>query len=657
MKIFGKVVAYQAACAILLGTAAPLCSVSARSDSSEKEEVIYVMCDAGGSVNEVYAVNIFGEGNITDYGKYTSPKLLNAEGKVNQKGDKITFRSDVPKAYMQGTLENAEIPWLISIKYFLDGKEISPDEIGGKSGDLEIKFSTKENKECKGNFFKSYALQASFSLDTKFCTDITASGATAANAGSKKQLSYTILPGKETDYSIKAKVVNFEMPSVSINGVKINMDLDIDKSKVTNETKKLTDSVKQLDDGASELSDGAKKLKDGGKSVKTGTTSLSDGAQKLSDSLKQLDEGISSVQSGLNTLDSQSGELNNGSLAVKNALETIRASLGEVSADTEKLTQLTSSSGAIMSSISIMNDSVHKLSAATSFDHYKLSMKIEGLDVDAVIASNDQTAELLKQKIAQLKTEKEAAAAAGMDTSVYDQQTELMTQLLQSTEANKAVINSAQQYYDSVAANIAELDGAMAKLTENYVQFNEGIKTFVNSISSMLVDLSRLSEGINTLADSYSDLDSGINQYTSGVSQINAGFGTIKSGVSALAQGSRTLCEGAGSLDDGVSQLYSGISDLCDGTDQLSKGTGEFRKETDGIDDEIFDKIDDLLSEMTGSDTETESFVSEKNENVTSVQFVIKTDAVELPKDEPVKNEKKEKTSFWQKIIKLFKKS
>ena len=60
---------------------------------------------------------------------------------------------------------------------------------------------------------------------------------------------------------------------------------------------------------------------------------------------------------------------------------------------------------------------------------------------------------------------------------------------------------------------------------------------------------------------------------------------------------------------------------------------------------------------MTGSDSETESFVSEKNENVTSVQFVIKTDAVEIPKDEPVKEEKKEKVSFWQKIVRLFKKS
>lgn len=657
MKLSGKALSYSTACAILLSMAAPTGSVSARADSSEKEEVIYVMCDAGGSINEVYAVNIFGEGNITDYGKYTSPKLLNTEAKVSQKGDKITFKSDVPKAYMQGTLENAEIPWIISIKYFLDGEEISPEKIGGKSGDLEIKFSTKENKACKGNFFKSYALQASFSLDTKFCTDIIASGATAANAGREKQLSYTILPGKETNYSIKAKVVNFEMPSVSINGVKINMDLDIDKSKVTKETKKLTDSVKKLDDGASELSDGAKKLKDGGQSVKTGTTSLSDGAVKLSDSLKQLEDGINSVQNGLSSLDSQSSGLNNGSAAVREALGTIRSSLGSISADTEKLTQLTSSSGAIMSSISLMNDSVHKLSAAASFDHYKLAMKIEGLDVDAVISANDQTSKLLEQNIAKLKSDMETAAAAGTDTSYYEQQIALLTQLLQGNEANKAVISSAQKYYDTVSGNIGELDASMNKLSESYAQFNEGIKQFVNSLSTMLVDLSKLSEGINRLADSYSSLDSGINQYTSGVSQINSGFGAIISGVSALAAGSRTLCEGAGSLDSGVSQLYSGISELCDGTDTLSKGTGEFRKETDGIDDEIFDKIDDLLSEMTGTNEDTESFVSDKNENVTSVQFVIKTDAVEIPKEEPVKAEKKEKTSFWQKIVKLFKKS
>lgn len=84
-----------------------------------KEEVIYIMSDAGDSVNGVYAVNIFGKGDVIDYGNYTDVKLLNTNDAVTVDGYKITFSTDSEKAYCQGTLTNTEIPWNISIKYSL----------------------------------------------------------------------------------------------------------------------------------------------------------------------------------------------------------------------------------------------------------------------------------------------------------------------------------------------------------------------------------------------------------------------------------------------------------------------------------------------------------------------------------------------------------
>ena len=108
--------------------------------------------------------------------------MLNTTDKLNQNGDRITFSSSADKVYYQGTMKSTVIPWNISIRYFLDGKEYSAEEIAGKSGALEINFSVSKNESCRGSFYEDYALQASFTLDTDRCQNIVSSGATVANA-------------------------------------------------------------------------------------------------------------------------------------------------------------------------------------------------------------------------------------------------------------------------------------------------------------------------------------------------------------------------------------------------------------------------------------------------------------------------------------------
>ena len=67
--------------------------------TGEKEEVVYVMTDAKGDVESVNVVNIFGKGDVTDYGNYSSVKMLNSTEPITQDGDKITFTSDKEKVY------------------------------------------------------------------------------------------------------------------------------------------------------------------------------------------------------------------------------------------------------------------------------------------------------------------------------------------------------------------------------------------------------------------------------------------------------------------------------------------------------------------------------------------------------------------------------
>lgn len=115
-----------------------------------------------------------------------------------------------------------------------------------------------------------------------------------------------------------------------------------------------------------------------------------------------------------------------------------------------------------------------------------------------------------------------------------------------------------------------------------------------------------------------------------------------------------TLRDGTGELDDGVADLLVGVAGLYDGSGNLKDGTGELRSETDGMDTEISHKIDDMLSSITGDGTEIVSFVSEKNTNIESVQFVMQADSIEIEDVSNTKTEDAEKLTFRQKLLHLF---
>lgn len=233
MKIFKKASSILLAVLLLLNTALPVYAEETQKESTEKEENVYITLSADGSVRDIYVVNIVPGGDVVDYGSYSSIKLLNTTDTINQDGDTVTFSSSAEKVYYQGDLPaDTEIPWIVSIRYFLDGTEYSPDNLAGKSGALEIRFSVTENEKCSGSFYDDYALQVSFTLDTDLCNNITAPDATVANVGSDKQLTYTILPGAGIETAITADVTSFEMDAVSLNGIQMNLSIEVDDEEL-----------------------------------------------------------------------------------------------------------------------------------------------------------------------------------------------------------------------------------------------------------------------------------------------------------------------------------------------------------------------------------------------------------------------------------------
>ena len=706
----------------IVGTtlAMPL-QASAAESIGGKEEVVYVMTDAEGNVESVNAVNIFGKGDVTDYGNYSSVKMLTSTEPITQNGDQITFTTEKDKVYYQGTLEDAQIPWNIRITYTLDGKEISPEELAGQTGALEIHILVTENEKADNTFYDNYALQTAFTMDTAKCENIVAEGATLANVGADKQISYTVLPGKGLDAVIRTDVVDFEMDAAAINGVKLDLNIEIDDSELMDKvaeikdaTTDLNDGAKELKDGASDLQDGAKELHDGAKDLNDGAKDLNNGAKDLNDGAKDLkdgasdlyngvnslDDGINSlksgigtVENGLNTLNGKSSDLTGGSAQMLEALKTIQSSLNNVAVSTEQLQTLTDSSAAIRQGIADLYNGAATLQNAVSYDSYKAAMQANGLDVDALQAKNTETLATMQTQVNDLQAALEQIQSipdyendptlAGNAASL-EAQIATFNNLMQLVAANNGAIQGNESYFAAMGSGAADLVNGLAALQANYEKFDAAIGELVTSLSGLAVNMSTLKAGIDQLVTQYGALNSGIQEYTSGVATIVSGYGELTDGAGKLADGSKELLSGSsdlkqgtvnlydGTVDlyggtvelydgttdlyDGTSDLYDGTSDLYDGTVELQDGTKEFYDKTYDMDTQVQDKIDDMLAEISGSDEPVVSFVSEKNGEVNSVQFVIKTAAIEKEDVEEVVAEEQTQTGFFQKLLALFRK-
>lgn len=155
------------------------------------------------SIYKVYAVNSFDGGDITDYGDFSDVKQLNIDGEITQNGEKSASLHPITKRCLSGNAEKYRKS-IGNLNPFLPRqKGASAEEIAGKSGRLE-KNQVSENERSKTYFYENFALQCSFTLDKKTCKNIAAEGATTAD------------------------VTNYEMPAAQINGIRMNLGLDVD---------------------------------------------------------------------------------------------------------------------------------------------------------------------------------------------------------------------------------------------------------------------------------------------------------------------------------------------------------------------------------------------------------------------------------------------
>ena len=669
MKYLKKITAAALAVLLLSTLAAPAFAAAA---PSEKEEVIYILTDASGKVTDLEVVNIFAGGEITDYGDYSAVKVLNTTDPITQSGDRITLSSAADQVYYQGTMKNTVIPWHISIRCTVDGTEYAAEDLAGKSGALEIHFSVSKNKNCPGSFYEDYALQASFTLDTERCSNLVSNGATVANVGSKKQLTYTILPGRGIDTVIQADVRDFEMDAVTINGVRLNLDLAVDDAALMDQVDAIVSAISRIDDGAGELSEGTGELYEA-----TGT--LNGKVFELNAGVGTLTNGAGDLYAGLAEIAAKNSQLTNAAYTAYEGLcsaaaMALNSQLRDKGLPDVTLTPSTYSSVLLGLLARMDADAVYQEAYQTALQQITRQVEAQAEALYRGYIESQADAVYMAYVTAQADAlYAQVAAQAVYAQLLQNGYTELQAAAyLESPEGQAAVAQAAakltaEQKADILYAAVAGLTdgqkeqilrGAVASLTEEqktqireaYIQQMMASDEVAAQIGAAVAEVSTAAKHVSEVKgqlDNYGAFYQGLLDYTGAVGDAAAGAKTLKLSMDTLYSNTGMLRVSVGELNEAVGRLYVGAQDLAN-------GTSAFVDQTAGMNTQISDEIDEITSGVTGSGAEVRSFVSAQNTHVDSVQFVIKTAAIEKTDIEVSKPVEEAPLTFWQKLLRLF---
>lgn len=608
-------------------------------EPSEKEEVIYVTLDASGELVSAYAVNSFPGGEITDYGDYDSVRVLNTGDEIEYKGGIVNITTDAKRIYYQGELKKVELPWDISLTYRLDGKAVTAEEIAGKSGEAEIRFTVTQNEKCTGTFYDDYALQASFTLPGDVFGDISAPDATVAAVGADRQLTYTLLPGEGIDTLITATAENFSLPAVSINGIHLNLNVDVNSDGIKDQVGQLVDAASRLNSGASALYSGSQELQTGASGLLDGSESLQSGIAELDAGVAELQDGLIVMRDGLNELYASSGDLTSGAGQVYSGLAQVETALDALDVDTSQIELLVTSAQALADGAQRAYDGAVALRNALSTSA-----------LDSALAANGSTYTLSGLAQANLEAINELSQYASLFESVNMGQA--YNDLVALLNGNASMLNGVSLYITAVGTEADALVSGLGELSAGCSEFNSAVIELSSTVSGLLSQLVQLQTAIAQLTDGSAELAYGVDAYTAGVAQLVDGFGSVMSGVSALAEGSSELLSGSGELSAGAAELYSGVAELASGAQSMASGASALNSETSSLD--VQAEIDSLLADIGGSMEAPVSFVDSRNGTIRAVQFVIQTEEISAPAEVAPPEPAAEEQSFWDKLLSLF---
>ncbi len=296
-----------------------------------KEESVYVNADADGDAEKItvsdWLKNAGINGTLKDKSELKDITNVKGDETFEQSGDGVSWNAGAQDIYYQGTTDK-ELPVGVKLVYELDGKEISPEELPGKSGALKIRVSytnrsrvTKTIDEKKQKMYTPFFMATGLILPTDKFTNVEVDGGKVINEGTNNIVVGFGVPGMadsldvsgelaekfQEEFTVSADVTDFSIGNTfTYASASLLSDLDLEDSDTFEELEEkletLTDATEELVDGSDSLADGIEELGEKFDAFAKGEKDLNKGINTLAKSGKKLEKGVKEYVTGVDDL-------------------------------------------------------------------------------------------------------------------------------------------------------------------------------------------------------------------------------------------------------------------------------------------------------------------------------------------------------------------
>lgn len=449
-------------------------SVSLKDNDADKDESVYLISDANGNVNKTIVVdhlkNKDKKDTLEDASNLSDIENVKGKEKFTQSGDKLTWQAGGKDIYYQGTATE-EPPVTQKVTYYLDGKEISPEDLAGKSGKVKIRFDytnttsyTETVNGEKQTVSVPFAAITGLVLGDGFENIEVTNGKAEVSDSSSVVLGYA-LPGLKDSLGIKDKdldgdvnipeymemtadVKNFSMPAAMtfvVNASDYVSTDGIDTSDLDDMINDLKDASTQLQDGSKTLAEGTDTLTDGLSTLQSKLGTFASGVGTLQSGLKTYTDGVSTLSGGLNKLNSNVPTLSNGITTLNSSAKSLNDGVALLNAtvsakftDSEKKTLLDQ----VHSTLESQKSEIEKQAQTTVASQKTAIQKqaqsavdLQKTDIQKQAQSTvaDQKEDIEKKAQAAVDDQKEQIKSVAAET-VKQQETEIKNQAASAVE-------------------------------------------------------------------------------------------------------------------------------------------------------------------------------------------------------------------------------
>lgn len=612
---------------VMMGAVPVYAAGSTDTQDVYKEETVYVNADATGNSDEVTVSDWLKNsgsvsGNLTDESILKEIKNVKGDETFTENGDQLTWNTAGEDIYYQGTTDK-ELPVSVKLTYFLDGKEVKPDELKGKSGHLKIQvqYTNNEKKTVtvdgkEEEVYTPFIMMTGMILPNETFSNVTIDNGKVISDGSRNIVVGFGMPGlkdsldldeettKEAEdkgvtipenFEMEADVTDFTMSStftVVLTDLLDDMDMDniIDVDSLKDSLNELEDAALELVSGSGTLADGASTLADGVSSYTAGADELNAGIQKYLGSNGELNGSVTEYVNGVGKVVKGVKDYTSGTNALANGVTSYVAGEQKIAAGAAQLSQLSKGLEQVQTAVDTLSKAADGKGEATDDLVIAANQLAAGTkQLQAVLGSEEVTA-LLTQVNGMVTTGNElisateslsaslqtgiatpvaniAAALTGMETQLNAINTQLGT-LQSDCETAVADVNAKITDYNT------KVDAAQAAANTSKTQI-------ANAISALQVQLNattdesvrdQISTAITALQNAQTAAD-GLNNVQKAsaitVSVPTFDLSAITSGAATLQTNLKTFKETAAALQQQLPEMQKKLDAIAAAKDSL----------------------------------------------------------------------------------------